>query len=49
MFFIPQMGADSWGANLQGSPILASVDAEDGFTVFLVPVAKWSDGKADGE
>lgn len=49
MFFIPQMGADSWGANLQGSPILASVDAEDGFTVFLVPVAKWSDGTADGE
>jgi hypothetical protein len=49
MFFIPQMSADSWGANLQDSPILASVDAEDGFTVFLVPVARWSDGTTDGE
>jgi hypothetical protein len=47
MFFMPQPGGATWGANLPGSPILASEDAEDRLTVFLVPVAKWSDGTAD--
>ncbi|MFZ0941645.1 MAG: hypothetical protein WB523_18475 [Candidatus Sulfotelmatobacter sp.] len=44
MFFIPQTDALTWGANLPGSPILASVDTLDRLTVFLVPVGKWSDG-----
>lgn len=47
MFFVPQTDALTWGANLPGSPILASDDTPDRLTVFLVPVAKWSDGKAD--
>jgi hypothetical protein len=47
MFFVPQSDALTWGANLAGSPILASVDAQDRLTVFLIPVAKWSDGTAD--
>jgi hypothetical protein len=47
MFFVPQTDAQTWGANLPGSPILASGDTPDRLTIFLVPVAKWSDGTAD--
>ncbi len=47
MFFVPQTDAVTWGADLPGSPILASKDAEDRLTVFLIPVGKWSDGTAD--
>ena len=47
MFFVPQTDAMTWGADLPGSPILASNDAPDRLTVFLIPVAKWSDGTAD--
>jgi hypothetical protein len=44
MFFVPQTDAVTWGADLPGSPILASEDTLDRLTVFLIPVAKWSDG-----
>jgi hypothetical protein len=47
MFFVPQADAETWGANLKGSPILALDDTPDRLTIFLVPVAKWSDGTAD--
>ncbi len=48
MFFLPQKtGTAAWGANLKGSPVLGADDAEDRFTVFFVPVGKWSDGTAD--
>jgi hypothetical protein len=47
MFFVPQTDATTWGADLPGSPIFAGKDVEDRLTVFLVPVAKWSDGTAD--
>jgi hypothetical protein len=47
MFFVPLTHAQTWGANLPESPIMASEDAEDRLTVFLVPVANWSDGTAD--
>jgi hypothetical protein len=47
MFFVPRMDAATWGADLPGSPILAADDPQDRLTVFLVPVAKWSDGTAD--
>ena len=47
MFFVPQRDALTWGANLPGSPILASDEPPDRLTVFLIPVAKWSDGTAD--
>src|SRR5580658_2269271 len=46
MFFIPETDPVTWGANLHGSPILASKASTDRLTVFLVPVAKWSDGTA---
>jgi hypothetical protein len=44
MFFIPGDSAKSWGANLPGSPVLASDDAEERVTIFMVPVGAWSDG-----
>jgi hypothetical protein len=47
MFFVPQTAALTWGAGLPGSPILALEDTPDRVTVFLIPVAKWSDGTAD--
>jgi len=47
MFFVPQTNAATWGADLPGSPILAFNDTPDGLTVFMIPVAKWSDGTAD--
>jgi hypothetical protein len=47
MFFVSQAEAVTWGANLPGSPILASSVPEDRLTVFLIPVGKWSDGTAD--
>jgi len=48
MFFMPLMDPDSWGAGLPGSPVILGVkDPEDRMTVFLVPVAKWSDGSTD--
>ncbi len=47
MFFVPQTDASNWGADLPGSPIFAGKDVEDRLTVFLVPVAKWSDGTSD--
>jgi hypothetical protein len=46
MFFVSQTDAQTWGANLPGSPILASEAAEDRLTVVLIPVTTWSDGTA---
>jgi len=47
MFFVPLTDASAWGADLTGSPIFASEDKLNRLTVFLVPVAKWSDGTED--
>jgi hypothetical protein len=47
MLFLPRMDALTWGADLPGSPILATDDPQDRLTVFLIPVARWSDGTAD--
>jgi hypothetical protein len=47
MFFLPPGEAAAWGANLPGSPILADDDTPDRMTVFMVPVATWSDGTSD--
>jgi hypothetical protein len=47
MFFVPLTKAQTWGANLPHSPILAFDDAPERLTIFLIRVAKWSDGTAD--
>ncbi len=44
MFFVSANAAKSWGANLPGSPIIAADDPEERATIFMVWVAKWSDG-----
>jgi len=47
MFFVPIAMSKTWGANLPGSPLLASDDVSDHLTIFMIPVARWSDGTAD--
>jgi hypothetical protein len=47
MFFIPQVGAEAWGANRADSPIIADEVGSDRLTIFMVPVSKWSDGTED--
>jgi hypothetical protein len=49
MFFIPQAGAETWGANRADSPIIADEVGTDRLTIFLVPVSKWSDGTDDSQ
>lgn len=44
MFFISGDGAKSWGANLQGSPVMSANDSEERATIFMVVVDHWSDG-----
>jgi hypothetical protein len=45
MFHIPKTDGASWGANLDGSPVaLAPRALPEPETIFLVPVAQWSDG-----
>lgn len=44
MFFVSGDAAKSWGANLNGSPVLATNDPEERVTIFMVLVSKWSDG-----
>jgi hypothetical protein len=47
MFFVPLAMGKSWGANLSGSPILSGDDVSDRLTIFMIPVARWSDGTPD--
>jgi hypothetical protein len=47
MFFLPLAEPAAWGANLPGSPVIASSVPAEKSTVFLVPVGQWSDGTAD--
>lgn len=44
MFFVPATDGAAWGADLPGSPVLAATDAPERYTIFMVPVGKWSDG-----
>jgi len=49
MFHIPKTDAATWGANLPGSPVVFNdefTDVPEPEIIFLVPVAKWSDGTA---
>jgi hypothetical protein len=44
MWFVRGDVADAWGANLPGSPVIATIDSENRMTVFMVRVGQWSDG-----
>lgn len=44
MFYAVGDVEKSWGANLDGSPVIAVYDAEARVTVFMVVVRHWSDG-----
>jgi hypothetical protein len=43
MFYVSGSAATSWGADLKGSPVMASDDPEERATIFMVWVANWSD------
>jgi hypothetical protein len=47
MFFLPLTETAAWGADLPGSPLIGTKVPEDRLTIFMVPVANWSDGTAD--
>jgi hypothetical protein len=49
MFFLPLTEPAVWGADLPGSPIFSNKDELGRMTVFMVPVAKWSDGTPDSK
>jgi len=44
MFYYSQTDPATWGANLPDSPIVASSDAGEQLTEFVVAVQRWSDG-----
>ncbi len=49
MFHLPKTDGATWGANLPGSPVVFDdqhTDIPEPEIIFLVPVAKWSDGTA---
>lgn len=47
MFFLPRTHPTEWGANLPDSPLFADDGALEPYTVFMVPVQRWSDGTPD--
>jgi len=47
MFHVPKMDQASWGADVEGSPVVVAnqyVDVPEPQTIFMVPVSHWSDG-----
>jgi len=49
MFFGAGNAEKSWGANLDGSPIIAVDDPQERATIFMVVVGQWSDASAAHE
>jgi hypothetical protein len=46
MFFVAGDAAKSWGADLPGSPLIASNDPEERVTIMMMMADHWSDGTA---
>jgi len=49
MFHVPKTDEASWGADVEGSPVVfnnENVDVPEPETIFMVPVSNWSDGTA---
>ncbi len=49
MFFVPRTNPADWGANLAGTQLIGGAGPVDPWSLFMVPVAKWSDGTPDGK
>ncbi len=47
MFFVADTKGASWGADVDGSPIISTQADPDPVTTFMVPVKTWSDGTPD--
>ncbi|HWF01288.1 MAG TPA: hypothetical protein VG248_15925 [Caulobacteraceae bacterium] len=47
MFFFAPMATADWGADLPGSPVSGAGGGAGPYTVFFVPLARWSDGSPD--
>lgn len=47
MFFVPQGEPDVWGANLAGVPVIGGTSKTEPFSIFLIPVERWSDGSPE--
>jgi hypothetical protein len=47
MFFLPPIDAAEWGANLPGAPVMGAGGGLEPWTLFFVPVPRWSDGTLD--
>jgi hypothetical protein len=47
MFFVPRMDTAEWGANLPASPVMGADGGLEPWTLFFVPVPRWSDGTLD--
>jgi hypothetical protein len=47
MVLFPGEVQKSWGANADGSPVIAAHDPEQRVTIFMMVVGKWSDGTAE--
>jgi hypothetical protein len=44
MFYLAHTEGAAWGADLEGSPVVAAQDDVVPVTTFMVPVVEWSDG-----
>jgi hypothetical protein len=49
MFWAERTEPKAWGAGMPGSPVIASEEIPGRLTVFMIPVAKWSDGTPDSQ
>lgn len=47
MFWAEKAEPKSWGAGMEGSPMIGDVEIPGRLTIFMVRVDKWSDGTAD--
>ncbi|MEI9885087.1 MAG: hypothetical protein WDN08_01090 [Rhizomicrobium sp.] len=45
MFYLSPADAPSWGANLDGSPVLGGPGNPEPVITYLIPVRRWSDGE----
>ena len=47
MFYTPPIPTADWGANLPGTRVLGTDAGVDPYTIFYIPLARWSDGTPD--